>query len=250
MISPFFLWQRSNKKATKPTIPDISQKTRPVEQQKPVQNISKPLQSPSHSSNTTSFMITTEQIKNLRDQTGISVMQCKKALEEAGGDMDKSMVILRKKSGELSAKKADRTFRSGTIQAYVHANGNVATIVELNCETDFVSGNEEFKTLARDIAMHITASNPKFLKKEDITEADMNTARSVFAEEVKNKPVAMQDKILQGKLDTYFAEMVLLNQPFIKNPEVTIQGLIDAAVQKFGEKTAIARFKRFKVLEN
>ena len=195
-------------------------------------------------------MITTDQIKNLRDQTGISVMQCKKALEEAGGDMDKALVILRKKSGELSAKKADRTFGSGTIQAYVHANGNVAALAELNCETDFVSGNEEFKTLARDIAMHITASNPKFLNKSDITEADMNTARSVFAEEVKNKPAAMQDKILQGKLDTYFAEMVLLNQPFIKNPEVTIQGLVDAAVQKFGEKIAVARFKRFKVLEN
>ena len=195
-------------------------------------------------------MITTEQIKALRDQTGVSVMQCKKALEEAGGDSEKALVILRKKSGELSAKKADRTFGAGTIQAYVHANGSVAALVELNCETDFVSGNEEFKTLARDIAMHVTATNPKFLSKDQITESDMATARSVFAEEVKNKPAAMQDKILQGKLDTYFAEMVLLNQPFIKNPELTVQGLVDAAMQKFGEKVAIARFKRFKVLEN
>ena len=157
---------------------------------------------------------------------------------------------MRKKSGELAAKKSDRTFGAGAVQAYVHANGAVAAIVELDCETDFVSGNEEFKTLARDIAMHVAASNPKFLSKEEITEADMKSAREVFAEEVKNKPAAMQDKILQGKLDTYFAEMVLLNQPFIKNPDITIQGLIDAAIQKFGEKTAIARFKRFKVLEN
>jgi len=197
-----------------------------------------------------SSTITTEQVKALRDQTGISIMQCKKALEEAGGDTEKALVILRKKSGELSAKKADRSFGAGTIQAYVHANGNVASMVELNCETDFVSGNDDFKALARDIAMHVAASNPKFLSKEDITEADMKSAKEVFAEEVKNKPAAMQEKILQGKLDTYFAEMVLLNQPFIKNPELTIQGLIDAAVQKFGEKTAVARFKRFKVLEN
>ncbi len=247
MISPFFLWQRGQKKPIQPKVPDTSHKGKQIEEKKPVQSTSQPLVAQSHK---TSSMITTDQIKNLRDQTGISVMQCKKALEEAGGDMEKALVILRKKSGELSAKKADRTFGSGTIQAYVHANGNVAALVELNCETDFVSGNDEFKTLARDIAMHITASNPKFLKKEDITEADLNVARSVFAEEVKNKPAAMQEKILQGKLDTYFAEMVLLNQPFIKNPEITIQGLIDAAVQKFGEKTAIARFKRFKVLEN
>jgi len=201
--------------------------------------------------------ITTEQVKALRDQTGISVMQCKKALEEAGGDMEKAIVILRKKSGELSAKKGDRTFKAGAVQAYIHANGNVGTILELDCESDFVSGNDEFKALARDIAMHATATNPKFIRKEDITEADMKTAKEVFAEEVKGKaasmqgkPEGMQEKILQGKLDTYFADMVLMNQPFIKNPDVTIQGLIDAAVQKFGEKIAVVRFKRFKVLEN
>lgn len=193
--------------------------------------------------------ITTDQVKALRDQTGISVMQCRKALEEAGGDMEKALVILRKKSGELAAKKGDRTFGSGTVQAYVHANGSIAAMVELNCETDFVSNNDEFKVLARDIAMHVAATNPKFLRKEDITEADMKVAREVFENEVKDKPAAMKDKILQGKLDTYFAEMVLLNQPFIKNPDITIQGLVDAAVQKFGEKTAIARFRRFKVLE-
>ena len=194
-------------------------------------------------------MITTEQIKELRDSTGISVMQCKKALEEAGGDMEKAMVILRKKSGELAAKKMDRTFGAGTVQAYAHSTGRVATLVELVCETDFVSGNEEFKALARDIAMHVTASNPKFLKKEDITEEARNTAKEVFMKEVEGKPKEMQDKILEGKLATYFGEMVLMNQPFIKNPDVTIEGLILAASQKFGEKIAIARFARFAVLE-
>ncbi len=194
-------------------------------------------------------MITTEQIKELRDSTGISVMQCKKALEEAGGDTVKALVILRKKSGELAAKKSDRTFGAGIVQAYVHSTGRVATIIELVCETDFVSGNEEFKALAKDIAMHVTAANPKFLSKDEITEDAKNVAKEVFMKEVEGKPKEMQDKILEGKLATYFGEMVLLNQPFIKNPELTIEALILAASQKFGEKIAIARFNRFAVLE-
>jgi elongation factor Ts len=195
-------------------------------------------------------MITTEQIKALRDQTGISVMQCKKALEEAGGDEAKALVILRKKSGEVAAKKSDRTFGAGTIQSYIHSNGTIGSMVELNCETDFVSGNDEFKTLARDIAMHVAASNPKFLKREDITEADKKTAREVFEGEVKGKPEAVRAQILEGKLTSYFADMVLIDQPFVRNPEITIQGLIDAAVLKFGEKIAIGRFICFKVLQN
>lgn len=192
--------------------------------------------------------ITTEQVKDLRDRTGVSVMQCKKALEEAGGDMEKALVILHKKSGEMSSKKADRTFGAGVVQAYIHANGNVGAIVELNCETDFVAKNEAFVALARDIAMHVTATNPKFLHKDDVKEEDMKAARAVFEEEVKGKPEAVRKTILDGKLKAYFSEMVLLDQAFIKNPEITIQGLIDQAVQKFGEKTALARFKRFKVL--
>ena len=194
-------------------------------------------------------MITTEQIKELRDKTGISIMQCKKALEEAGGDSEKALIILRKKSGEVASKKSDRTFGAGAVQAYIHSTSTVGTIVELVCETDFVSNNDDFKALARDIAMHITATNPKFLNKEDIDEDSKNKAKEVFIEEIKDKPKDMQEKILEGKLNTYFAEMVLLDQPFIKNPEITIQGLLDGAVQKFGEKIQIARFTRFGVLE-
>jgi elongation factor Ts len=193
--------------------------------------------------------ITTDQVKALRDQTGISVMQCKKALEEAGGDLEKALVILRKKSGELAAKKVDRTFAAGTVSSYIHSTGRVGAMVELVSETDFVSGNEEFKALARDIAMHVAATNPKFLKSEDIRESDMTAAKAVFTEEVKDKPKAMQEKILEGKLAGYFGEMVLLDQPFVKNPETTIRALVDAAMQKFGEKIEIARFTRFAVLE-
>lgn len=201
-----------------------------------------------NSTNMSKATITTEQVKDLRDRTGVSVMQCKKALEEAGGDMEKALVLLHKKSGEVASKKGDRTFGAGVVQAYIHANGNVGAIVELNCETDFVAKNSDFIALARDIAMHVTATNPKFLKKDDVKESDMKAAREVFEEEVKGKPEAVRKQILDGKLSAYFSEMVLLDQPFIKNPEVTIQGLIDQAVQKFGEKTALIRFKRFKVL--
>ena len=191
--------------------------------------------------------ITTEQVKALRDQTGISIMQCKKALEEAKGDMEKALVILRKKSGELGAKKADRTFKAGTIAGYMHATGRVGAMVELLSESDFVSGSDEFKQLARDIAMHVAATNPKFIRKSDIKESDMKAAKSVFAEEVKGKPATMQEKILEGKLAAYFSEQVLLDQPFIKNPELTIGALINGAVQKFGEKIELTRFVRLGV---
>jgi len=193
--------------------------------------------------------ITVDTIKELRDQTGVSIMQCKKALEEAGGDIAKALIILRNKSGELAAKKGDRVFHAGIVQAYIHSNGLVGTIIELLCESDFVSNNEEFKTLARDIAMHITATNPKFISDADISEEDKKTALEVFEKDVVGKPEAMKAKILEGKMSAYFGEMVLMNQPFIKNPDVTIQALINNAVQKFGEKMAVGKFKRFKVLE-
>lgn len=194
-------------------------------------------------------MVTTDLIKELRDATGVSVMQCKKALEEAGGDKAKALVILKKKGAEAAAKKGDRTLAAGVVVAYVHSTGAVGAMVELACETDFVSKNPEFKALAYDIAMHIAASKPEFLKKEDITDADKAVASSVFEKEVEGKPEAMKAKILEGKLAAYFADRVLLEQPFIKNPEMTVGGLISQAVQKFGEKTELVRFARFGVLE-
>ena len=151
-------------------------------------------------------MVTTEQIKELRDKTGVSVMQCKKALEEAAGDMEKALEILKAKSKDIAAKKGDRVFGAGAIQAYVHASMTIGAMVELVCETDFVSKNEEYKTLARDIAMHVTAGNP----------ADVPA---------------------------------LLEQEFVKNPDMKVGALIEGAIQKFGEKIEVARFVRFSVLE-
>jgi elongation factor Ts len=194
-------------------------------------------------------MITTELIKELRDKTGISVMQCKKALEEAGGDIEKALVILKKHSKDIASKKADRAFGAGVVQSYVHSTGSIGALVELVCETDFVSKNEEFKTLARDIAMHTVAANPSFLKAEEITEDSKKAATEVFQKEVEGKPENIKAQILEGKLKSYFKEKILLEQDFIKNPEITIAGLIDNAIQKFGEKIEVSRFVRFSVLE-
>ena len=191
--------------------------------------------------------ITSAQLKELRDQTGISVMQCKKALEEAQGDMDKAKIILQKKSGEIAAKKSDRELGAGTIGAYVHSTGEVAALVNLSCETDFVSKNAEFISLARDVAMHVAAQYPLYIRREEVTPEAMEKAREVFMEEVKDKPAEMQEKILSGKLDAFFSDRVLMEQPFIKDGEKTVGDLISAAIQKFGENVVISNITRLSV---
>jgi elongation factor Ts len=189
-------------------------------------------------------MITTDQVKELRDKTGISVMQCKKALEEAGGDMEKALILLKKKGAEIASKKSERSLGAGTIGVYVHGNGAIGSMVILQAETDFVAKNEEFVALARDIAMHVSATNPEFLSREDITEDEMSKAREVFNAEVEGKPENLKEQILQGKLDAYFKEKILLEQNFIKNEEQTINDLIEGAIQKFGEKIQVAKYVR------
>ena len=191
--------------------------------------------------------ITTELIKELRDNTGLSIMQCKKALEEAQGDIGKATILLQKKGAGIAAKKADRTLGAGRVAAYVHSNGNIGSMVELLCETDFVSNNEEFGVLAYNIAMHVAATNPTYLKMSDIPEATKKEAEEVFAKEVVGKPEDMKAKILEGKLNSFFKEKVLLEQEYIKNPEVTVNSLIESFIQKFGERTEIGRFSRFGV---
>ncbi|MBI5400728.1 MAG: elongation factor Ts [Candidatus Yonathbacteria bacterium] len=194
-------------------------------------------------------MITTEQIKELRDLTGISVMQCKKALEEADGDKEKALLILRKKSSAIAEKKGDRELGAGVVEAYIHSNKTVGAMIELSCETDFVARNEEFVAMARDIAMHITATNPEYLDKSQITDAVRVKVIEMFKKEVagSGKPADIQTKMMEGKLLGYFGERTLLAQPFVKNPDITIKQLIDGGVQKFGEKIAVGRFARFAV---
>ena len=191
--------------------------------------------------------ITSAQLKELRDLTGISVMQCKKALEDAGGDMDKAKIILQKKGGEIALKKSDRELGAGAIGSYVHSTQEVAALVQLSCETDFVAKNAEFVALAREIAMHVAAQNPLYLNRAEVDEEALTKAKEVFFEEVKDKPVEMQEKILAGKLDAYFKDRILLEQPFIKNPEMTIGQMISNAVQKFGENIVISKISRISV---
>jgi elongation factor Ts len=192
-------------------------------------------------------MITTEDVKKLRDMTGISIMQCRKALEDAGGGFEKAVLILRKKGADVAASKADRTLGAGVVSSYIHSTGNVGSMVELLCETDFVSSNDEFRKLAYDLAMHVAASNPEFVKTEEITEGAKNLAKEAFAKEVEGKPADMKEKILEGKLSAYFAERVLIEQPFIKNPEIKVKNLIEQAIQKFGEKIDIGKVSRFSI---
>ena len=191
--------------------------------------------------------ITTEIIKNLRDLTGVSIMQCKKALEEAGGDKTKAITLLKKAGSEIAAKKSDRTLGAGTVAAYTHAGGTVVGAVVLACETDFVSRNEEFGKLAYDIAMHVAAMNPQFTTREDVKEEDLRAAREVFAKEVEGLPEASREKALTGKLESFAKEKTLLEQPFVKDGNITIKQLIESAVQKFGEKVEIVRFERLSV---
>ena len=192
-------------------------------------------------------MATTEEIKALRDETGVSVMQCKKALEEAGGDMEKAKVILRKISALVAYKKSDRELGAGTTAAYVHAGGQVLGAVVLASETDFVSKNEEFQKLARDIAMHVAAMAPQFKSRDDVKDEDLRAAKEVFAGEVANISEANREKALQGKIDSYLKDKVLLDQPFVKDPSVTVGDLINQAMQKFGEKVEVLRFERLSV---
>lgn len=192
-------------------------------------------------------MATTEEIKQLRDLTGVSIMQCKKALEEAGGDIEKAKVILRKASAAIATKKADRELGAGVAAAYTHAGGAVVGAVVLACETDFVSKNEDFAKLAYDIAMHVAAMNPQFRTREEVKESDVAAAKSVFEGEVSNVPEDKREKALQGKLDSYLKEKVLLEQPFVKDGGVTVGELVTQAVQKFGEKVEVVRFERLSV---
>jgi elongation factor Ts len=188
--------------------------------------------------------ISTDQVKALREKTGVSIMQCKKALEEAGGDMEKALVILRKRAGGVADKKADRTLGSGCVASYIHDN-TIGAMILLSCETDFVAKNEEFAALARTIAMQVAATAPKFISTDAISDEEKEKAKQVFESEVEGKPENLKEQILEGKLASYFKDMVLLEQPFIKDDTRTIKNLIEEAVQKFGERTEVTEMVRF-----
>ncbi len=191
--------------------------------------------------------ITTDQIKQLRDETGVSIGQCKQALTDAAGDMGKARELLREKSAASAAKKADRTLGAGAIAAYVHATGTVGAMVELRSETDFVSKNEDFRKLAYEIAMHAAAMSPSYLSPESIPEADLAAAKAELSADLAGKPAEIAAPLLEEKLATFYAERCLTAQPFFKSPERTVGQLVEQAIQKFGEKVEIGRFERLSV---
>lgn len=188
--------------------------------------------------------ITTDIIKKLREMTGgVSVMQCKKALEEADGDLQKAEVLLKKHSAAAALKKAERTLAAGVVGSYVH-DGVIGAMVVLSCESDFVAKNPEFVALARELAMQVAATNPTYSTMFEISEEAKQAAVAVFEKEVAHKPKEMQAKILEGKLASHFRDHVLLEQAFIKDENKTVQDLLNEATQKFGERVLISRFVR------
>ena len=194
-------------------------------------------------------MANLEQIKNIREKTGAGVVDVKKALDEANGDESKAIEILRKKGQEKANKKSERTAQEGVVASYIHSNNKVGALVELFCETDFVARNEDFKTLARDIAMHVTASNPKYLKAEDVPQELVEKEKEIWSAQLKNegKPESMLEKIMEGKEKKFREELALLTQSYVKNPEITVKVLVEENIGKIGENIQIGRFSRFEL---
>lgn len=194
-------------------------------------------------------MISSEQIKDLRDRTGVSVMECKKALEEAGGDIEKALKVLDKKFGSMALKKASREAHDGIVDAYVHSNYKVGVLLELHSETDFVARNPAFKELAHDIALHIAAMNPRYRSVEDVPLEVVETEEKEFKIEAAKlgKPNDITEQIVKGKLESRLSEISLLSQPFIKDPDKKISDIIEEAVGKFGENIKVGRFTRYSI---
>ena len=195
--------------------------------------------------------ITAEMVKQLRDRTGAGMMDCKAALGESGGDLDKAVELLRKKGLAQAAKRAGRVAKDGIVGHYIHMGGKVGVLVEVNCETDFVARTPDFQTLAKEIAMHIAASSPLYVRREDVPadviEKEKEIYRAQFAG--SGKPAHVIDKIVDGKLESYYAQVCLLDQPSVRDPAVTIRQMVATATAKTGENVTITRFARFKLGE-
>jgi elongation factor Ts len=198
---------------------------------------------------TTSVNISAAQVKELREKTGAPMMDCKQALNEAKGDMEQAVVWLRKKGVSVAAKKATRVTSEGSVAHYIHAGGKIGVLVEVNCESDFVARTEDFKELVHDIAMHIAASDPKYIRKEDVTEGDYQREKEIFLDQAikSGKPAHIAEKMVAGKMEKFYEEVCLYEQPFIKDQTVNISQLIAAKIGKLGENISVRRFARFKV---
>jgi elongation factor Ts len=197
------------------------------------------------------MQVTAQMVKELRERTGAGMMDCKAALAETGGDIEKAIDFLRKKGMAAAVKKAGRTTSEGAVGSYIHGGGKMGVLVEVNCETDFVARTDGFQELVRDIAMHIAAADPRFVHRDEVTPAVLERERTIHAEQAaaSGKPANVVQKIVDGKMEKFYSEHVLLEQNFVKNGDLTIQQLVSAAVGKMGENIQIRRFARFKLGE-
>lgn len=193
--------------------------------------------------------ITTKDIQELREKTGVGMMDCKKALEEANSNLDKAEELLRKQGAIKAAKKAERSANQGIITSYIHAGGKVGVLLELNCETDFVARNEQFQNLAHELCLHIAASSPLYVSSNDVPEDILNKEKEIYKEQVlaEGKPSNIVDKIVEGKLAKYYEETCLLNQLFVKDQDKTVEQVIQGAVLTIGENIKVARFTRYQI---
>ena len=195
--------------------------------------------------------VSASMVKDLREKTGAGMMDCKKALSETGGDFQKAVDYLRQKGLATAAKRAGRIASEGRIGSYIHAGGKIGVMVEVNCETDFVAKTDDFQGFAKDVAMHIAASNPSYVRREEVPSEVLEREKEIYRAQARDakKPEKIIDKIVDGKLEKFYGEACLLEQPFVKDPDITIQDLLNGFIGKVGEKVEIRRFTRFQVGE-
>ena len=193
--------------------------------------------------------ITSQMVKELRDKTNAGMMDCKKALTETGGDMEKAVDLLRQKGLAVAQKRADRATSEGVIATYIHAGGKIGVMVEVGCETDFVAKNDDFTEFARNVAMHIAATNPVALKREDVSEELLEREKNIYKQQAldSGKPENIVDKIVTGKMDRFYSESCLMEQKYVKDPDLSIQDLLNELIAKLGENISVKRFSRFQV---
>jgi elongation factor Ts len=195
--------------------------------------------------------ISADLVKNLRDRTGAGFMECKTALAEADGNIEEATTILRKRGLAQAARKAGRSTSQGSVGSYIHMGGKIGVIVEVNCESDFVARTDQFAALVKEIAMHVAATDPKYVRREQVPAEALEKEREIYRAQFaqSGKPAAVVDKIVEGKLDSYYSQVVLLDQPFIRDPAVKVSQIVAEATAKMGENITISRFARFKVGE-
>ncbi len=197
------------------------------------------------------MQVTATLVKELRERTGAPMMDCKKALVETEGDLDKAVDVLRKKGIAAAAKKSGRAAAEGLVSSYIHGGGRIGVLLEVNCETDFVARTDEFTQLVKDIAMHVAASDPRFVEREEVTPEILEHEREIYREQAlaAGKPEKFVDRIVSGKMEKFYSETVLLEQPFVKNPDMSVNDLVLEKIAKLGENIRVRRFSRFKLGE-